>query len=378
MKRLLRPLVAGAMLSLVASVPLFAANQDARAADEYVIRVGGGETDIAINSFGPKQATVPVGTTVEFDWGTYAEPHTVTFGIPAGDPTVPTDGVLDGPVEYDGTGFISSGLVGGPFGAGILSVTFTEAGTFQYFCVIHPPMVATITVVEDEDDADTPAEIAAASTAEFSAQMTEVKALAAQLAAKPVAVANKPNGGKEYTVAVGLDTEDATVNRYFPKAISITTLDTIKWENLTPTPHSITFGQLPPGDPFEEPVQVPANNTFNGTGAVHSGMLGDGMPLGTTFSLSFSQAGTYQYYCLLHAFLDQTGSVTVAQAATPTAVPTTPPTTAPTSAPSTVPAPPNTGAGLESHDAGFGYLLVAAVALLGLGAAGMIFASRRS
>lgn len=376
MKRLLRPALASAMLSLVATVPFFASNQGVDAADDIVIRVGGGEADIAVNSFGPKEATISVGSTVEFDWGTYAEPHTVTFGIPMGDPTVPTEGVLDGPVEFDGTGFVSSGLVGGPFGAGILSMTFTEAGTFEYFCVIHPPMTGSITVVEDEDDAETAAEIAERSDEEFDAQMSEVVALAAQLTAKPVAVANKPNGGKEYTVEVGLDTMDVTVNRYFPKTIAITTLDTIKWNAGTFTPHSITIGQLPPGDPFEAPVTVPANNVYTGTGIVHSGMIGKDLPDGTTFSLSFSQPGSYTYYCLLHSFLNQQGTVTVTQAATPTAVPTSPP--APTSVPSTVPKPPNTGEGMAQDEAGYGLLLFAAVALLGLGAAGMIFATRRS
>lgn len=364
------------MLSLVATVPFFASNQGVIAADDVVIRVGGGETDIAVNSFGPKEATISVGSTVEFDWGTYAEPHTVTFGIPAGDPTVPTAGVLDGPVEYDGTGFVSSGLVGGPFGAGILSMTFTEAGTFDYFCVIHPPMTGSITVVEDDDDAETAAEIAERSDEEYDEQLAAVKVLAAELTAKPVAVASKPNGGKEYTVEIGLDTMDVTVNRYFPKAISITTLDTIKWNAGTPTPHSITIGELPPGDPFDAPVTVPANNVYTGTGIVHSGFIGTDLPDGTTFSLSFSQPGSYTYYCLLHAFLNQQGTITVTQAATPTAVPTTPP--APTSVPSTVPKPPNTGEGMAQDEAGYGMLLFAAAALLGLGAAGMIFATRRS
>lgn len=370
MKRMTRHVFGAMLLCLVATVPFIASGHGASAATTVAIRVGGGETDIAVNSFGPKSATIAVGDTVHFDWGTYAEPHTVTFGIPAGDPTVPTAGVLDGVVDYDGTGFVSSGLVGGPFGAGILDMKFTKAGTYEYFCVIHPPMTGSITVAAT--GAETAAAIKARGDSEFNAQLSEVKALAATLTAAPVAVANKPNGGKEYTLVVGLDTMDATVNRYFPKAQSITTLDTVKWVNSTFTPHSITIGELPPGDPFEAPVTVPANNVYPGTGIVHSGFIGEDLPDGTTFSLSFSQAGTYQYYCLLHAFLNQTGSITVTQAATPTAVPATA-----TAVPSTVPKPPNTGTGSDSSDS-FGLLLGAAIVLLGLGATGMVFATRRS
>lgn len=368
MKRMTRHVFGAMLLCLVATVPFIAGGHGASAATTVAIRVGGGEGDIAVNSYGPKAATIAVGDTVHFDWGTYAEPHTVTFGIPAGDPTVPTPGVVSGVVDFDGTGFVSSGLVGGPFGAGILDMKFTKAGTYNYFCVIHPPMTGAITVAAT--GAETAAAIKARGDAEFGSQLTAVKALAAQLTAAPVAVASKPNGGKEYTLVVGLDTADAVVNRFFPKTQAITTLDTVKWVNSTPTPHSITIGELPPGDPFEAPVTVPANNTYGGTGIVHSGFIGQDMPDGTTFSLSFSQAGTYQYYCLLHEFLNQTGTITVAQAATPTTVP-------PTAVPSTVPKPPNTGTGSDSSDS-FGLLLGAAIVLLGLGASGMVFATRRS
>jgi hypothetical protein len=35
------------------------------------------------------------------------------------------------------------------------SFTFANSGTYQYFCTIHPPMTATVTVTEEGSDAAT-------------------------------------------------------------------------------------------------------------------------------------------------------------------------------------------------------------------------------
>jgi hypothetical protein len=46
---------------------------------------------------------------------------------------------------YDGTGFWSSGLFGGqPFAE--YTLRFSEAGTYRYACLLHPPMVGTVNV----------------------------------------------------------------------------------------------------------------------------------------------------------------------------------------------------------------------------------------
>ncbi|MCZ6535029.1 MAG: plastocyanin/azurin family copper-binding protein [Chloroflexi bacterium] len=79
-----------------------------------------------IKNFVLQDITIPVGTTV--DWTNRdGVPHTTTSGTPS-NPT----GVWDSPFLSQDDSF--------PF-------TFTEEGTFQYFCRVHPStMQAVITV----------------------------------------------------------------------------------------------------------------------------------------------------------------------------------------------------------------------------------------
>src|SRR6185312_14233949 len=76
------------------------------------IQAGGGETGFSVDLYLPNSATVKTGTVVRWTMP-WAEPHTVTFGNPgAADPTALPDPFPTGPVPYDGTGYITSGLIG--------------------------------------------------------------------------------------------------------------------------------------------------------------------------------------------------------------------------------------------------------------------------
>ena len=73
-------------------------------------------------SFGPAQITVPAGTTVT--WTNRDDiPHTV---VSADDPKIFKSKVLDTDEKF--------------------SFTFTKAGTYPYFCSIHPKMTAKVVV----------------------------------------------------------------------------------------------------------------------------------------------------------------------------------------------------------------------------------------
>ncbi len=86
------------------------------------------EVNIADFMFDPQELTVQVGDTVT--WTNNDDvPHTVT----AGTVDMPT------PEEFD-SGQLQPGDT--------FSYTFDEAGTFDYFCTLHPDMTATI-IVED-------------------------------------------------------------------------------------------------------------------------------------------------------------------------------------------------------------------------------------
>jgi plastocyanin len=81
-------------------------------------------TEVKIDNFsyGPATVTVAAGTTVT--WTNHDDiPHTV---VSADDPTAFKSKVMDTDEKF--------------------SYTFTKAGTFTYFCSIHPKMTGTIVV----------------------------------------------------------------------------------------------------------------------------------------------------------------------------------------------------------------------------------------
>ena len=77
------------------------------------------------NSFQPAQTHVAVGGTVIWT-NQDGVPHTVTSGVGS-----TADGVFD-------SGNIDSG--------GTFTFTFTDPGTYEYFCSIHPMMTGTVIV----------------------------------------------------------------------------------------------------------------------------------------------------------------------------------------------------------------------------------------
>jgi plastocyanin len=100
-----------ALLLLAASPSITAADQPAAAS---------AEVKIDNFSFGPQTVTVPVGATVT--WVNHDDiPHTV----------VSTDGLFKSKVRDTDETF---------------SYTFTKAGTYPYFCSVHPKMTGKVVV----------------------------------------------------------------------------------------------------------------------------------------------------------------------------------------------------------------------------------------
>lgn len=85
------------------------------------VKIGG----VGTYSFSPSTMSVKVGTTVTWTNTTQA-PHTVTSD--SGDPAS-----INGSLDSSGSTF---------------SFTFTQAGTYNYHCSVHPYMTATITVTQ--------------------------------------------------------------------------------------------------------------------------------------------------------------------------------------------------------------------------------------
>jgi plastocyanin len=110
--------VAGLAMPVMAMLLLLAGSPNVRAADQPSAATA--EVKIDNFSFGPQTITVPVGATVT--WTNRDDiPHTV----------VSTDGVFKSKVRDTDEKF---------------SYTFTKAGTYPYFCSVHPKMTGKVVV----------------------------------------------------------------------------------------------------------------------------------------------------------------------------------------------------------------------------------------
>ena len=122
--------------------------------------------ETAEGCFIPSPVTIEAGETVTWDNTEGATPHTATSGGPGGDDQ---GAVWDSSLIMAGMSF---------------SFTFDTAGTYDYFCMVHPWMAGSV-VVEDEAAADAAAEAAAA--ADAAAEAAEAAAAAAEAEAAAAA-----------------------------------------------------------------------------------------------------------------------------------------------------------------------------------------------
>ncbi len=112
--------VAGLAMPVMISMLLLLAGSSRVAANTGQSSAANAEVKIDNFSFGPQTVTVPIGATVT--WTNRDDiPHTV----------VSTDGVFRSKVRDTDEKF---------------SYTFTKAGTYPYFCSVHPKMTGKIVV----------------------------------------------------------------------------------------------------------------------------------------------------------------------------------------------------------------------------------------
>jgi len=110
--------IAGLLAPMMIAILLLAASPSVKANDQPA--AANAEVKIDNFSFGPQTLTVAVGTTVV--WTNSDDiPHTV----------VSTDGVFKSKVRDTDEKF---------------SYTFTKAGTYPYFCSVHPKMTGKVVV----------------------------------------------------------------------------------------------------------------------------------------------------------------------------------------------------------------------------------------
>jgi LPXTG-motif cell wall-anchored protein len=153
------------------------------------------------------------------------------------------------------------------------------------------------------------------------------------------------------TISSGACSGGGTSYCFTPEQANATAGDTVTWTNQAGVAHTVTSctSSACPGaaantgsQTFDQPV-ASAN--------------------GSTANVTFSQAGTYMYYCKIHGYAAMHGTVMVAAAATQAPASQAPASAAPTQAPGSG----SVAATVPSTGADVGPNLLVGVALLSLG-----------
>ncbi len=123
-------------------------------------------------------------------------------------------------------------------------------------------------------------------------------------------------GPGNFTIVAGgsMNMEAMQALRFYPSALTIDAGDTVTWAFPSGEPHTVTLlGPKPALPPPTDPGNpLPAGgSTYDGSTYTSSGF----QLLGKSYSITFTQPGTYTYACLLHAGM--TGTIVVQPAGTP-------------------------------------------------------------
>jgi len=297
---------------------------------KWTVIVGGATADTSIyaNAFFPQSIEIGVGDAVTW---TFEGFHNVAF---LGGGAAPSFSVQEGDKSYwnplmlfpaggntyDGSGYHTSG-VPGPDGRLSYTLTFTKPGRYSYVCTIHSGMRGTVIVTDKPKG--TPAAALKRGRAEQAATLAAGRARFASL--------HVERHGTTYVVPlVGNSQKRYSVLRFTRKPLVLPRGSTVTWAMRdTFEVHTVTFtsGEKPPQFAVPEPQSsgppkfllnpralAPTTNTqYDGTGYVNSGMLfPPGNPkLPSSFSLTFTKPGRFEYWCLIHADVGQRGTIVV-------------------------------------------------------------------
>jgi plastocyanin len=251
--------------------------------------------------------------------GTPVVPSVVGLGTGSGKP-------------YTGAAAVGSGFPEGEGAPKPFVVKFPKAGTYTYYCTIHPGMKGTVSVVAKGKAVPSVKADVARAKAQLASGLAELKKLdKAQVAAANTVVAgpDAKNGPVLYrftpnalTTKVGTPislemtagtTEDHTFT--FVKDVKAAGKVAEK-EFLAPLPGAAGPPTLAFSPKWAYPSDAPGtvasyDGTNHGDGFLNSGVL-DGSaatPFPQKFAVSFGKPGTYSFFCAIHPFM--TGKITV-------------------------------------------------------------------
>jgi plastocyanin len=287
-----------------------------------------------INAFFNKKTTINVGGSVTFLLAGF---HTVDFPakgaspLPLIVPGKPVSGVNDAagnPFWFNG--LPSAGInpqlfsgskaktydgsqrwdTGAPLGKPKpFKLTFTKAGTYHYFCDIHPGMIGTVVVKPAGAKIPSKAQDAAAMAAQITGDVKAAAKLAkAKQPADTVSLGESSPGGVELFAM-------------FPSSLTVSpgTTVTFRMSKHTFETHTATFGSkkvlttlakgfegisFPAQGVYssDPPGKITESLTAHGDGFANVGALDNNpkSPLASSGKITFTQAGTYHFICLIH------------------------------------------------------------------------------
>jgi plastocyanin len=296
------------------------AGKKPQGAQNWAVDAGASHRDGALQALTFASSTIVIDEGDSVTW-TSASLHTVSFLAPGQNPltTLPPNNPVGGNV-VDGTTFVSSAIL---LAGQKYTLTFPKAGTYTYFCLLHPPEMTGQVIVQ-------PAGTPYPHTQGFYSGQGN-KEENNFLAAAQQAIQLFPFQRDGTTVAAGispglasLPPSNSTVWRFLndktlDDTITIPVNTTVTWVNETNNePHTVTLpiaGQpLTVGDPFTPPMGIVVNgvNIYDGTQLTNSGPFGSAVGLPTnSYSLKFTARGTFKYFCLFHDDFGMEGTVIV-------------------------------------------------------------------
>lgn len=282
----------------------------------WTVLVGSQTPNMAVQGqrFLPGDVTIDAGDSVTWKANSQ-EIHTVTFidgGAPQ--PTLPPLNPTDaqqitrqGTDTMDGTSYYNSGLLTTGPDAGPLkpvpvfqsyTLTFPDAGTFSYYCLVHGVMMRGIVHVQPAGTAYpvSQAQLDAESALTAAAINLDGRALLDKLAAS----------SSRHRVFMGADDGLAMVMRFVHRKVVIHKGDRVRFLNTMSmgAPHTVTFGDVPQGAAIFAPSGNPTN--YRG-GNLNSGV----MPPGSRVDITFNKVGRFHYVCALHMDMGMKGVVVV-------------------------------------------------------------------
>jgi plastocyanin len=270
-------------------------------------------TDNGVNlgSSFPKIILIHEGDSVNFTNGG-AVPETLTFLAGAAPlPLSPQDESSLTPtaqsgVKYDGKNLLQAGVLMPQVS---FSITFTAVGAFPYYSMFVP-LSGIVVVMPASSAIPTIQEQAVDSKTEADAAAKQAASLIKSANSAPTYKSNG-DGTLTYHVSAGIGSGYISANGMFPQTIIINQGDAIEWGTDNSDIHWVTFNR-PAGDFFANPpefLQPLGGTIFDGTGYFHSGALSLDDP--TTYKLTFSKPGTYEYTDPFHESQNVGGKVIV-------------------------------------------------------------------